>query len=119
MALLDKLQNDKSKYSKYNGANGVQNPLVAYPSKDSPLHAGADGTAGYSLGNSKVRRLVYDLYNQYDDGVSNPNVLPTSPSKLDLSFNPPINAPRYNYTQNFLPENDYRKNAPEGQGGRI
>ena len=77
MGLLTKLQQQGSSYSEYDGTNPPTNPLATNLSQ---LHAGAGGTAGYSL-NGSAQTQVNASYNAYLDGVS--NALP-NPSQLDL-----------------------------------
>jgi len=76
MGLLNKLTQDGSAYTLYNGATPPINPLAT---KQSKLHAD-DTEKGYStIGNNF--NIVSPQYNEYDDGVVNP--LPP-PSILDL-----------------------------------
>lgn len=78
MGLLNKLQQQGSSYSEYNGTNPSVNPLATNTSQ---LHADASGTSGYSL-NGSNQTQVNANYNAYLDGVS--NALP-NPSQLDLN----------------------------------
>jgi len=83
MGLLNKLQQQGSAYSEYDGTNPPTNPLATNLSQ---LHAGAGGTAGYSLNGSNQSQVNIN-YNAYLDGVS--NALPT-PSQLDLNGTNPV-----------------------------
>lgn len=77
MGILNKLINEGSSFSTYNGATPLVNPLATQQSK---LHA--DGNSpGYSLDGSQAS-LVTSQYNNYLDGITNP---PPSPSLLDLN----------------------------------
>jgi hypothetical protein len=77
MGILNKLTNEGSSYSTFNGATPPTNPLATQQSK---LHA--DGsTPGYSLNGDQANTVTVQ-YNAYLDGVSNPIPLP---SLLDLN----------------------------------
>jgi hypothetical protein len=77
MGLLDKLTNEGSSLSTYDGATPSTNPLATQQSK---LHA--DGNApGYSLDGAQAN-LVATQFNDYLDGITNPLPLP---SQLDLN----------------------------------
>ena len=78
MGLLDKLQQQGSSYSEYDGTQPPTNPLASNQSK---LHANGAGMAGYSL-NGAFGAQVNNEYNAYLDGVT--NTLPF-PSQLDLN----------------------------------
>lgn len=78
MGLLNKLQQQGSTYSEYNGTQPPVNPLATPQSK---LHADGVGMAGYSL-NGSFGTQVNNEYNAYLDGVT--NVLPF-PSNLDIN----------------------------------
>ena len=82
MGLLTKLQQQGSLYSEYDGINPPTNPLATNLSQ---LHAGAGGTAGYSL-NGSAAAIVSADYTAYNDGYN--NALP-QPSQLDLNGKTP------------------------------
>jgi len=88
MGILDKLNKlateEKFKTLSPNGSIYAPNYVVAngdvpkskLAGEESPLHAGKDGTEGYSLnGNSSAE--VTKLYNEYDDGIANALPNPT------------------------------------------
>ena len=76
MGLLDKLTNEGSSLSTYDGATPSTNPLATQQSK---LHA--DGNApGYSLDGAQANLATQ--FNDYLDGITNPLPLP---SQLDLN----------------------------------
>lgn len=77
MGLLDKLTNEGSSLSTYDGATPSTNPLATQQSK---LHA--DGNApGYSLDGIQAG-IVATQFNDYLDGVTNQLPLP---SQLDMN----------------------------------
>ena len=77
MGLLDKLTNEGSSLSTYDGATPSTNPLATQQSK---LHA--DGNApGYSLDGAQAS-TVATQFNNYLDGVTNQLPLP---SQLDMN----------------------------------
>jgi hypothetical protein len=99
MGLLDMLLNQGSPLSIANGGPVPINPLAT---PQSILH-GAGGTqAGYSTTGAGGTQLIID-FNSYVDGVN--NSLP-QPSQLDIE-NGVINTPQYNFTQTYLPGNQY------------
>lgn len=78
MALLDKLKNNGSSLSKYNGDTPPVNPGAT---KESKLHAFGN-VPGYSL-NGDFQTEVNKAYTAYDDGDP-VNGLPL-PSQLDIT----------------------------------
>jgi hypothetical protein len=77
MGLLDKLTNEGSSLSAYDGATPSTNPLATQQSK---LHV--DGNApGYSLDGAQAG-TVATQFNDYLDGVTNQLPLP---SQLDMN----------------------------------
>ena len=90
-SLENKLLNDGSNLSKYNGADGTKQEGAK---KGSKLHA-YDTVPGYSV-NENFASDVNNAYQEYDDGVTNP--LPPG-SQLDLDGETPSN----NYMDNLPP----------------
>jgi len=84
MGLKDRLQQNGSSLTAYDGFNPPVNPLTT---NQSTLHAGASGQPGYSLSGADAG-TVNGQYQQYQDG--SPNSLP-QPSNLDRNngFDPP------------------------------
>lgn len=82
MGLLDKLQQDGSNLTPFDGATPTVNQLAT---AQSPLHD------SYSITGQNVGE-VNNLYQQYLDGTN--NILPT-PSQLDLNAEPPTLSPQY------------------------
>jgi len=90
MGLLDKLTNEGSSLSAYDGTTPSVNPLATQQSK---LHA--DGNApGYSLDGAQAN-IVATQFNDYLDGITNQLPLP---SQLDMNG---VTPPQY---LNNLPE---------------
>lgn len=77
MGLLDKLTNEGSSLSTYDGATPSINPLATQQSK---LHANGNAP-GYSLDGAQAN-AVATQFNDYLDGVTNPLPLP---SQLDMN----------------------------------
>ena len=86
MGLLDKLQQQGSAYSEYDGTQPPTNPLAT---PQSQLHANGAGMAGYSL-NGAFGAQVNSEYNAYLDGVG--NQIPF-PSLLDTNGVVPSTSP--------------------------
>jgi hypothetical protein len=78
MGLKDKLEQNGSNLSAYNGNTPTVNPLAT---NQSQLHASANGSPGYSLYGFDAT-TVNNQYQQYLDGT--PNSLPL-PSFLDMN----------------------------------
>jgi hypothetical protein len=78
MGLKDRLQQNGSSLTAYDGTNPSVNPLTT---NQSTLHAGASGQPGYSLSGANSG-TVNNQFQQYQDGSS--NFLP-QPSNLDLN----------------------------------
>jgi hypothetical protein len=78
MGLKDRLQQNGSSLTAYDGFNPPVNPLTT---NQSTLHADASGQPGYSLSGVNAS-TVNGQYQQYQDG--SPNSLP-QPSNLDLN----------------------------------
>lgn len=89
MGLLDKLQKENSKLSKYNGNTPTINQLAT---KQSKLHAD-DTNAGYSLDGAFLGEVNKD-FQSYDDGINNSLPVPT-------------------YLDNKKPISKYSDNPPE------
>jgi hypothetical protein len=84
MGLKDRLQQNGSNLTAYDGSNPSVNPLST---NQSTLHAGASGQPGYSLSGANGG-TVNNQFQTYQDGA--PNNLP-QPSNLDRNngFTPP------------------------------
>jgi hypothetical protein len=78
MGLKDRLQQNGSSLTAYDGSNPPFNPLTT---NQSTLHAGASGQPGYSLSGANAG-TVNNQFQAYQDGSS--NFLP-QPSNLDLN----------------------------------
>jgi hypothetical protein len=76
MGLKDRLQQNGSSLTAYDGFNPPVNPLTT---NQSTLHAGASGQPGYSLSGANAG-TVNNQFAAYQDG--SPNFLP-QPSNLD------------------------------------
>lgn len=82
MGLKDRLEQNGSNLSAYDGGTPPVNPLATNQSR---LHANANGSPGYSLYGADAS-IVNTQYQQYQDGA--PNSLPF-PSFLDMNSNNP------------------------------
>ena len=95
MSLKNKLKNQGSYFTKWNGTNPSTN-LGA--TKQSRLH-GVDDQYGYSTsGNYYVTTNIAS--NTYDNGSPKTFPLP-SPSNLDMAGGAKISEPKYGHTQNY------------------
>ena len=93
MSLKNKLQNQGSNLTKWDGTNPQTNALAT---KASLLHAdGGNEKYGYST-SGKYFNTVNASYQDYVDGV--PNSLP-QPSSLDMAGGAKISEPQYGHKQ--------------------
>ena len=108
MALVNKLLDEGSSLSKYNGGPGFVNPLSR---TTSAMHAKeittGDTKPGYSI-DAAFEAVVNAAFQQYDDGVT--NFLP-APTLLDVNngFNPvsPLSAPGVSPINNTFALGEY------------
>lgn len=95
MSLKDKLQNQGSGLTKFNGSTPSTN-LGA--TKQSPLH-GVSEMYGYST-SGEYFTSVNQASNEYDNGSPQTFPLPR-PSNLDMAGGAKISEPKYGHTQNY------------------
>ena len=89
--LKDKLDNDGSPYTNWNGGDPIINPLVTglgTGGASSTLHSDGTETKSYSL-NGSDQSVVNNGYQMYIDGM--PNALPP-PSTYDLNGGKPFDS---------------------------
>jgi hypothetical protein len=102
MGLLDKLTNDGSDLSKYDGADPKINLLAT---KVSPLHYDAKASQpGWSVKGWQSNNFGYDTreaYASYDDGIFNPIPLETVLDLNDANADP-------NYKPTYTSTNPYK-----------
>ena len=97
MSLKDKLQNQGSNLSKYNGAKPSTNRGAT---KQSTLHGDGEKYGYSTSGDTYV--LTNVASNIYDNG--SPKALPLpSPSNLDMAGGAKISEPKYGHTQAYDP----------------
>lgn len=95
MSLKNKLQNQGSNLTKWNGTNPSVNQGAT---KQSTLH-GVDNLYGYST-SGKFFSSTNKSSNEYDNGSPKTFPLPT-PSNLDMAGGAKISEPKYGHAQNY------------------